>query len=109
MTFHTTLYGFFFRQDAVCNHKAVVGSRMTLDAPHLAKMKSLVGQPFMFLYEIYFLSVSKQLETFEIGVTVQANLIVKGDRLLNIIGIPYVDPVRMRIMALPTGKGLIIG
>jgi len=93
MTLHTTSDSLFCRHDTVRHQEAVIQSGMALDTTDLAEMQCLIRQPFMFPHYVDFFPVSEELEMREISVAIQANLIIIGNGLFDVPGIPDINTV----------------
>ncbi len=84
MTFITTPYSFFFRQDQMRYRNILLNFCMTFYASDISKMQSLVRKPVMLLNKIYLSFVRQKLKTTEVRVTVKTDSIVISNCLLKI-------------------------
>jgi hypothetical protein len=108
MAFIATPYCLLLRQDQVGNKNTVIYPCMALNTSDTTEMGSLVGQPFMFLQNIYLLPGGQKLKPGEVRMAIQTDRIVIKDGFFQIFTVPDVDLIAVGIMAFPACKSFFL-
>ena len=90
------------------NKDAVVDLCMAFNTSYTDEVGSLIGQPFMFLKNIYLCPFGQKLKPAEIRMAIQADCIVVQDGFFQIFTVPDIDLIAVGIMAFPACKSLFL-
>jgi hypothetical protein len=74
---------------------------MTFNTSDILKMHSLIWKPFVCFQDTYLFPFGEQLKMVKVGMTVKTNAIIIQDSLPDILTVPYINLIAVRIMAFP--------